>query len=594
MVHNKSKNWKFLALSIVSIGFLFSIIFNQRNYQDTWILDGIVFPTAIFVFFFLVAETFTQDNKKLVILSAAFLAVINLVPGIKYPLFCNVFDAPAHFRFTNEIASLGYIPENERLSEQYAGNPGMHIFMACISIVSGISTNDVLRLIVPALSGLAPFIIYFITKDRLDNTIQRYVILASSFPIVQRYMTYGTSLAMLPYILLIAIFVRNIFTKTNKRTLWLLFVVLSFNLIISHAITSLFVCTILIVTLFILKFIEIMRKSTLRWFQVNNLIVPSLLYVVLLVAWWMYASAFNLNTLGDLIRSIFVGETEAPVPTRFHRIQFLPQLQVLAVFHLRDAIIGLLTIFGLFIFLRKSRRNELDEKIETFYVYIIVILATFALFLSFEFVSGFGSIEYGRFIAYAMPLFVLLVGLALWRLDKFLNTICVKPGVRNLAFASFLFILVSSCLIQFYRFQPLVPRSNVLSTDLPENEYLVYFGVVNTIFQTEMISFAGTHSHGARIASDLVTRHQIYGFSGPSFFSRHTYFSPLVPNQNRNLGWDLFLLHTAEAGGLSEPAEYRTRERIENLRLKAGNLIYDNGESFIISYCPYNYYLNQQ
>lgn len=586
MIHNKPIYGYFLALYVVAISFFSTVILSQRNYQDAWILDGIVVPTAIFIFFFLVAETFTQENKKVVILAAFFLAAINLVPGLKYQLFCGCFDAPAHFRFTNEIVSLGYIPENEFFSEIYGGNPGMHIFMACVSIISGIPINEVLRFIIPALCGLVPFIVYFITKDILDNTIQRYVIIASSFPIAQRYITYGTSLALLPYFLLIAIFLHRVFTKMNKRTFWLIFIILSFNLITSHAITSVFVSFLLIGMLLILKSLEIARKKFLGQVQVSTLIIPSLLYVVLLVTWWINISTFNLNTLSDLIRSLFVGEMKAVVPTRFHKIPLLPQLQVLAVFHLRDAIIGMLSLFGLFVFLRKLRRNELSDKTKTFYLYLLALLGPLTLFLSFQFVSGFGSIEYGRFIAYAMPLCAFLVGLTLWRLNKFLNSISVKPRIGNLAFASFLFILVSSCLIQFYRYQPLVPRSNVLSRDLPENEYLVYFGVVNTIYQIEMISFAEMHFYNGSIASDVTTRYQIYGFSNPSFFSRHIWHSPLKPNQN--LKWDLFLLHTVEAGHLSEPAEYRTEERIENLRLEAGNIIYDNGESFIISHFPHN------
>ena len=587
MIHTKPTYSYFLALFIIAIGFFSTVFLEQRNYQDVWILDGIVVPTAIFIFIFLVAETFVQENKKVVILAAFFLAAMNIVPGLKYQFFSGVFDAPSHFRFTDEIASLGFIPENEHISEMYSGNPGMHIFMASVSIITGISTNDVFRFIIPALSGLVPLIVYFITKDILDNTTQRYVVIASSFPIVQRYIAYGTSLALLPYFLLMAIFIRNVFTRMSKRAFWLIFALLSFNVIISHAITSLFVCLILIGTLIILKSLEIARHKSLGRVQVSTLIAPSLFYMVLFFAWWANTSSYNLDTLVDLIRTLLVGDpTRIPVPTRFHHISLLPQLQVLAVFHLRDAIAGMLSLIGLFVFLRRLRLGKVSDKTKTFYMFLIVLLSNFALFLSFQFASGFGSIEYGRFIVYALPLCVFLVGLALWRLNKLLNSVSVKPIIRNLAFAFLLFILVSSCLIQFYRYQPLVPRSNVLSRDLPENEYLVYFGMVNTIYQIEMISFAEMHFYSGSIASDLTTRYQIYGFSDPSFFSRHVWFSPLKPGQNPK--WDLFLLHTIKAGHLSEKAEYRTRERIENLRLEAGNIIYDNGESFIISHFPPN------
>ena len=581
MIHNKHRYGYFLALCIIAVVFFLTVFLKQRNYQDVWILDGIVVPTAIFIFFFLVAETFVQENKKVVILAAFLLAAINIVPGLKYHLFSGAHDAPAHFRFTNEIVSLGYMPENERISEMYSGNPGMHIFMACVSIISGISVNDIFRFITPALSGLGPFLVYFVTKDILEKTVQRYVIIASSFPIVLRYIAYGTSLAILSYFLFITVFIHLVLIKTNKITFWLIFVILSFNVIISHAITSLFIVLVLMGMLTILLLLRIGGKKFLGRIQVGTLVVPSLLYFVLLFTWWTNASNFNMNTFANMIRSILFGQTEPTIPTRFYEIPLLPQLQVLAVSHLRDAIIGTLSLWGLLVFLRKLRRKEVSDRTESFYMLLVVLLGNFVLFLFFKVVIGVYLFrEYARFIVYAMPLCAFLVGLALWRFNRFLNSISAKPIMRNLAFASFLFVLVSSCLIQSYKYQPLIPRTNVLSKDLPENEYLVNLGVVNTIYQIEMISFAERHFYNGSIASDVTTRFQIHGFSNPSFFSRHIWNSPLEPNQNRK--WDLFLLHTVKAGPLSEPAEYRTRERIENLRLEAGNVIYDNGESFII------------
>ena len=589
MDYNVSRHGYLLVLYIVvAIGFFSMVVLNRRSYQDAWILDGIVIPTVIFIFFFLVIETFVQENKKVVMFAAFLLVTVNLIPGLKYQLFLGCYDTPGHFRFTSELVSLGHIPENEFYSETYGGNSGMHIFMACVSIISGFPIAEVFRIIIPALCGLIPLLIYFMTRGVLDDTIQRYVIIASSLPIVQRYGIYGTSLALLPYFLLVAVFFRYVFAKMNQKILWLVFLILSFNLIISHAITALFVSFLLIGMLIILKSFEITRKRFPGRFSVSALIVPTLSYVVLLMTWWMNTSAFYLNTFAHLMLRLFVGGSMiAPVPTRFSEIPLLPQLQILTVLHLRDALIGMLSLFGLLLFLRKSRRNELSDKTKTFYLYLLAFLGTSMLFLSSQFAFGFGAIQYTRFIAYTMPLFSFLVGLALWRFNESLNSVFVKPRIRNLAFAFFLFILVSACLIQFYHCQPLVPKSNALSKDLPEDEYLVYIGGgVNTIYQIKMISFAEVHFHNGRIASDYVTRYQIYGFSSPSFFSRHIWHSPLIPNPDQNLKWDLLLLHSVEAGPLSEPAEYRTKERIEDFRLKAGNVIYDNEESFILSHFP--------
>ena len=157
-------------------------------------------------------------------------------------------------------------------------------------------------------------------------------------------------------------------------------------------------------------------------------------------------------------------------------------------------------------------------------MFLIVLLSPFAMFLLFEFVSGFGRIEYGRLIAYALPLCVFLIGLVLWRFDESLSRITTKPKMRNLAFAFFVFILVSSSLIQFYRFQPLVPRSNTLSNDLPEDEYITYFGIVNTIYQIKMISFADTFFDNGKVTSDEVLDTKFMA-SQALHFSPNTYFT---------------------------------------------------------------------
>lgn len=573
-----------VALCIIAIGFFFTVFLRQRSHQDLWILDEIVIPTAIFLFIFLAAEAFVKDNKKLVILAAFLLAAMNVVPGLKYQFFSNVYDAPAHFRFTSQIAFLGYVPENEWVSIQYSGNPGLHIFMATISIVSGISVNDVFRFVIPALSGLLPLLVYFITKGIIDDTTQRYIIIASSFPIFEGFTIYGTSLAMLPYFTLMAVFIRSMFREKNQTAFWLIFAVLSFNVITSHAITSLFFSVILIGTLALLRFLEYAKKKPLGQIRASQLVAPCLFFVVLLFAWWVNFSSWNMRTLAVYVRQVLEGDPyRYTVPSRFGQISFLSKLQILTVEHARDVILAMLSLLGVFVFVGKLRRNDVSEKVKTFFLFSIVLLGPFAAILLFEFASGFGSIEYARFIAYALPLCTLLIGLALWRLDKFLRGISTSTIIRNLATALILFMLISPCLIEFYFYQPLVPRSNVLSSNLPENEYLVYIGTVNTIYQVEMISFAETYSHNGTIASDTVTRFQIHGFSSPSFYSRQVYRSPL---QYQNLDWDLLLLHTLKAGPLNEPAENRTRERIEDIRLNAGNIIYDNGESFIISHLP--------
>ena len=175
----------------------------------------------------------------------------------------------------------------------------------------------------------------------------------------------------------------------------------------------------------------------------------------------------------------------------------------------------------------------------------------------------------------------MLAGIALWRLDKYSARAFKNAAIRGIVYASILFMLFSLCLIQTFRFQPMIPRANVLSKDLPEDEYIFDLRVVNTVYQREMIAHAERYSPtNARIASDITTMFQIHGFTDPSFASKHIWYSPL---ETQNLTWDLFLLRVDErAGPFNEKAEYHTKERLDEFR-ETGNIIYDNGMSVIIS-----------
>ena len=97
-----------------------------------------------------------------------------------------------------------------------------------------------------------------------------------------------------------------------------------------------------------------------------------------------------------------------------------------------------------------------------------------------------------------------------------------------------------------------------------------------------MILFALDFStNGTIVAADTVTRWQIYGFTNAAFISRTIYESPL---QNQDLVWNLFLLHyDGIAGSLNEYIGNRTSQKLNELKNGFGNVVYDNGQSFIIA-----------
>jgi hypothetical protein len=423
--------------------------------------------------------------------------------------------------------------------------------------------------------------VYFIGNRILDNTTMKYTIIASSFPILSAYSIYGTILAFPLYFMLIAVFIRLAFSKKANKAFLLIFVVFGSALIISHAVTSLFVSLLLPIALLILFLLQMKRRKPLDSLPVMVLIIPSSLFVVLLWTWWTNTAVVNLNYFVDVAKSLLSPPIPA-VPTRFYEIPLLSRLQILVVSNLASALVGVLSLSGLYVFLRQVKRNELSRRAESFYFYVLAVLGVVVAFLCIQFLSNFGVLNYDRLLTYGIVLCAFFVGITLTRLDrKFKSSL---PKTKNLLLLSLVFAVALCSLIQFFPYQPLVPRANVLSNSLPENAYIVDLVQVNTIYQKEMISFAENHSTRGVVISDIVTRLQEYGFSSPAFFSRNPYYSPLLPNPDQTIEWDLLLLHTIRAGPFLEKIEYRTEDIIDDFRLNAGNLIYDNGESFVVSH----------
>lgn len=569
------------SLIIIAACFFYTVVAKQASY-DIWILDGIVVPTAIFIFFSLLAEVFVHENKKFVLISiSAFLIIgLNMIPGLKYQFFYGTYDTPAHYRFIQEIAAQGYVPKKEFYSETYGDNPCVHIFWACFSVISGISVNEVFKFIIPLLFGLVPLITYFIANTVLDDATLKYVIIASSFPLIQAYVIYGTHLAFIHYFILIAVLLRHVFTKTSRKEFLLMFLVLSFVLIASHAVSSFFVFLLMIGIVVVLCFLKILKREIggkLSMFTLTNLF---LLFAVLLWAWWETIAAINLNFFAELVKMLASPKIPA-IPARFYEIPLLAKLQILIVFNLTNIIIAILSLIGLFFLWKEIKRKNLPSATETFYTNLFAILVAVSILLLIQTVSQFGVFSYERVIAYGIPFCTFFVGIAFAQLYKALKFSSQK--VQKLVFSSLLFMIFFPCLIQFFPYQPLVPRANVLSENLPENSYIVDLVLLNTVYQKQMITFAETHSEHGIIIADWVTRTQAYGFSSPNFFSRILYPSPLEQTFNSEYEWNLFLLHTSKGAAFGEKVEYRTEKVIQNLRLNAGNTIYDNGESFIIS-----------
>jgi len=250
----------------------------------------------------------------------------------------------------------------------------------------------------------------------------------------------------------------------------------------------------------------------------------------------------------------------------------------LAVIHVKDVIITSLGALGVVVLIKKLRIRERTIFVR-FYLPLFSLFFACLLILVILVGGSFGDIGYDRPIMYAMVFQPFLVGPALWDLSNRLR----RRKLRSAMIAFVLFLTITISLVQVLYYQPLIPSANVLSAELPRNEYLYDLRMVNSVCQVNLIFFAQKESpSNASVTSDEVTRYQIYGFADETFSNRHIWFSPL--DYNGTLDWNIFLLHyDGTAGPLAEKAENRTQARIQTLQDTSGNLVYDSGECFMIA-----------
>ena len=577
----KLNNWYgriLLVYAAIAVAFIVEVLLNQRGYQDSWILQDIFVPTILYVLTFSVIAVLLDNNKLIALVCASFVILLNAIPNLKYELFYGAFDSVVHYGYIRNLVSLGHVPSTGFVAPFYQDFPGMHIFIGSLSITTGLSINTTIKLVTSIIFGIIPLMTYFATNRVFEPNIQRFIIVASGLPTVISYALGGTPFAVPFYFLILCLVFRINLSTGNKRQYIIVLLILVYGLISWHAMTTLYLISFFASALLLLKFLSIRGKRALKSYRSTRAVVPWLLVIltVSFAARLTFESGKVLEIFIGAGESILIDSTSSIVPGRFFELPFSAEVIFLALNYAKDAVIGLMSFVGIIVlFVKLRHRNQ--ELYEKFYIILLSIIGAILALLTFQLLSGFSGIGYGRFVTFAIVLSPFLVGLFLWHINEYFN----GSKIGSSLIVALLFLCVSISLIQIFPYQPIVPRANVLSQDLPANEYVYDFRSVNTVYQEEMIFFAERFSpNDARVASDVVSRWQINGFANDTFISRHIYRSPL---QYANLTWDLFLLHyDGKAGPLNEQVEYRTNERLTELKDTLGNVVYDNGESFII------------
>ena len=557
---------------------------STRDYQDSWILEGLEIPFSVFIVTYVV-YVFAEGNIQWIVLFALiFRSVFVLLPNLKYEWFQGVaVDQQVHFRLTEEIFSVSSVPSGVA----YSDTPLMHLSLVVNSLITGMPVVDSFKYWPIIAWSVYPLAIYSVMKStgmHNSSSLLKYGVVISGIPIKASTscLVIGSLFGTLFFFLILCQFIRCM-QKRNRNDV-IIFTILSIALVATHP----FSATILMVTFFMIyfavkcapSFSGSMRRVLPR-FQSKILLAASFLLASINMAWLSHKAPSMLESiLGNVMPFVYrvlgaevvAGE---PIPTRFFSIGLIDASRVVLVLHGADIILLLLTLIGLV-----AAAKAFCKPYKSALLFLSLCVFSLVLLLCSGSIFRIGSNWYDRIIRILLMLAPLFSAMTLFRLNQTTNHI--KATILIVLF------LTTLATVELHRCQPLMPSATSISKDLPKNEPIVYVNDVNSIYQRSMISHAEEFTpKEALIACDRVTQNQIRGLTNYDF-SRTSlaYYYPLsrlLDNSSLEKKYDYFLIHLpGKSGSFHERAEIRTRSLVIG-SLYDSNILYTNGESFILS-----------
>jgi hypothetical protein len=560
---NKSTILK-LILIVAIIILIGNAIVISRDYQDSWVLEGLEIPFILFVVTYALAFFSEKSMSWLIALSVIGRAIFLLIPNLKYIWFQGTaIDQNQQYALANYVYNQGYIAtQGPSPIFFYIRTPLIHLNFAIFSIISGISVVDSLKYIPVLLSPAYPLLTYIIMKNLFphESTLTKYALFISSIPITaEKYAVTGSQFGVLLIFFILASIVTLL--RKNDRRHWSIFVFFALVLPMAHSVSSLLIAMLLL---------AIMLFQKIPYSRLKPYLKPSgvLLAIVSCTAWLMFSAVFTFEKMVDVIfGGVVMGVNPSPsdIPSRFFelaRVSILETVKALLALNGGEFLLLLLTLGGFVILLRMRKR--LDDASKYFLVISFLMLA----FIPLGVMTKVGVFRALHFVS---PLFPIFSSIFILHLAK------RKMWLRVAMLSLILFVVT----LQLYRCQPLIPSANILSKGLPASEPLAYISGVNSVYQRQMIQFAGRYLDG-RIACDTATQSQIIGLTELNFSADHlSWYYPLDKSQPKK-EYDYFLIHfPGVSGRIDESAELRTMDLIVGAVYNS-SVIYSNGESFIL------------
>lgn len=558
----------------------------SRDYQDSWILEGLEIPFVAFMITY-AAYVFIENKISWLIAFALIVrSTIALLPNLKYDWFLGTaIDQNSHYRLALDIYNGGHVPEPIP-GVVYTGTPNMQLFFATYSVVTNVPVLYTFKYL-PVLSWLVyPLIIYLIMRKSLpikkNPSILKYAVFISAIPVraTRSYIVVGTLFGVLLAFLVITQFTNVL--QTNSRKYLIIALVCSFALVGTHSYSSIMLMIGFLITYLAYNINYI--KNKFKIFEACALNITSMTFLIVLNALWLIYVATGLFTGGfakiitNYMNAIMgvnvIGFPTTGVRLRFFELNFLDKLRIIFLYYGGDIALLFLMLIGILIFVKKFR----SSKSLTFLSFYIVSLWLFDIVQILLTGATAGLLEFDRILAHTLIMSPIFFGITLYYIQK---------RTRNSKLIMFIILLLMIlATVELYGCQPLVPPATAIG--LPSNEPIVQLNNVNSVYQRFMINYAERYcGEGMIIASDAATRNQIIGLTSSNFSRSHLIwynpFSRLLDESIPKREYDYFLVHLpGKSGVFQEKVEIRT----ENLILEAinnSNILYTNSESYILA-----------
>jgi hypothetical protein len=363
------------CILLIEITFLLcNAVLVSRDYQDTWILEGLEIPTTFLLVTFAIYTFVEKELSWLLIFGLIFRAALGIVPSLKYPYFQGVaIDQHMHYFLSHDIYQTGQIRSGARPYYLYSGNPLMHISFANFSMLTGLDLLTSFKIYSGIPWLLFPVITYLVLKRLAPNntTIHRYAIIMSSIPLSSSsaFIVVGLTFGPLILYILLYLLLRNYQSRSRYDTLLFLF----FNIFLAgtHSFTAISL-SLLLTGAFLIWQIFSRRRMYPRLYTLSLSIAT---VIVTNVAWFFFISTtrnvsieglftFVLRTFG-IIESPF----EGIIAPRFFDIESLfESMRIIVVFLGADIILWMAAVTGCLICYKLMTRKDVGFLLYMFYL----------------------------------------------------------------------------------------------------------------------------------------------------------------------------------------------------------------------------------